>query len=372
MSPAPLRCIELRGNARQRGRIHGETLRPLVVEHLEIWKTALADDLGVEPGTYVDEFLADTNFMPAIERWAPDLLEELRGIAEGAGTDFRFTFARALSDEEPWYRRERHLAAAGIKGCSSVGVDGRPGQPTLIAQNMDMPKCCDGYQVLLHIIDPESPVEVFSFTVAGKISLAGMNSTGLGMCCNTLSQLDYARDGLPEDFVVRGFLSRPSLDEGLRFLRTVKHASGQNFTVAAPGSRAYDLECSAKRVCEYRLPQCDDRVYHTNHPLVNDDQQIYRRVEAQLAEMDRQRLYYGTSYVRLPVLERAFGESSVAPTMNTIKAALSTHPVCRHGDIEGRYDHYTLGCLIMELADTPRLHIAPGPPCCTPFQTFTF
>jgi hypothetical protein len=270
---APLRKIELRGSPRERGRIHGETLRPLVREHLERWREALVADLGVEPDAYVHEFLRDTNFLPAIERWTPRLLEELRGIAEGAGTDFRYTFVRALSDEEPWYRRERKLAAMTAKGCTSLGADARDGRPTVIAQNMDMPGWCDGHQVLLHVIDPSSPVEVFAFTVAGKISLCGMNSAGLGMCCNTLSQLDYARDGLPEDFVVRGFLERASLAAGLEFLRTVPHASGQNYGGGArqPGDQPRVLGRRRGRVpsaavrrprLSHQPPDCEPRPGH--------------------------------------------------------------------------------------------------------------
>lgn len=372
MQHRPLPCIELRGNARQRGLIHGETLRDLVVEHLERWKDALVADMQIDPNTYVNQLLAETNFIPAIERWAPDLLEELRGISEGAGTDFRYTFARALSDEEPWYRRERRLSPGGYKGCSSVGIDYRSDQATVIAQNMDMPKWCDGHQVLLRIIDPDSPVEVFAFTLAGKISLAGLNSAGLGVCCNGLSQLNYCRDGLAEDFVVRGLLSRPSLNEGLDFMRGVKHASGQNYTIGAPRSRAYNLECSANKVSEYRPVVGKDRVYHTNHPLANDDQSFYRQMASTVPEEDLPSLYHGTSYLRLPIIESGFGASVVPPTIQTIKDVFSTHPVCRHGELEGRYDHYTIGCLIMELTDSPRLHVAAGPPCSTPFQTFCF
>jgi hypothetical protein len=368
-----LRKIELHGAPRERGRIHGETLRPLVREHLARWQDALRADLGVEPEVYVEELLRETDFFPAAERWTPDLLEELRGIAEGAGTDFRYTFVRALSDEEPWYRRERYFAATS-KGCTSVGVDAKPGQPTLVAQNMDLPRWWDGHQVLLHIVDPASDVEALVFTVAGKISLCGVNSAGLAICCNGLSQLSYARDGLAEDFVVRGFLARPTLEEGLRFMHTVKHASGQNYTVAAPGTAAHNLEVSANQICEYRPAGCTDRVYHTNHPLVNPDQEPWQRLGIGLGDADRRRFFHGTTYERFPALEKTIGDPAYPATIDGIKAALSNHegPVCRHGEVEGRYDHYTLGCLVMELTSPPRLHVAPGPPCSTPFQVFAF
>ena len=362
--------LAVRGNGRERGRAHGEALRPLVVEQLGRWKEQLNLDTGFDPDRYVDEFIADTNFLPSIERWTPDLLDEVRGIAEGAGVDFRYAFVRALSDEEPWYRRERVLSGEG-KGCSSIGFDARPESPAFVAQNMDMPGWCDGHQVLLNAIDPTASVEVMAFTLAGKISLAGMNSAGLAICCNTLSHLDYARDGLPEDFVVRGFLAQTNLDEGLQFMRAIKHASGQNYTIGAPGKPVLNLECSAGSVALYRPWLGADRVYHTNHPLANDDRAVFRMQSAGLDDDELRRLYHGTSFLRFPVIERA-ASSVVSPNVDAIKQALSTHPVCRHGELEGRYDHFTLGCLIMELGPVPRFHIAPGPPCCTEFQTFSF
>jgi hypothetical protein len=227
---------------------------------------------------------------------------------------------------------------------------------------------------LLHNIDPASPVEVLAFTVAGKISLCGMNSAGLGMCCNTLSQLDYSRSGLPEDFVVRGFLEHGSLADGLAFLRTVPHASGQNYTVAGPGSPAINLECSAGAVVEFRPPQCSDRVYHTNHSIANHDQDTFRSATKGLTQEQLEQLYFGTSYPRFAALERSFGSPTERATVESMKTALSSHhgPICRHGEREGRHDHFTLGCLVMELDASPRLHVAPGPPCRTPFQVFSF
>jgi hypothetical protein len=40
--------------------------------------------------------------------------------------------------------------------------------------------------------------------------------------------------------------------------------------------------------------------------------------------------------------------------------------------IDGDGDKITLGCLIMELSLPPVLHVAPGPPCSTPFATYAF
>ena len=105
-----LKVLLLEGTARERGRAHGEALRDLIHEHHARWAAALNKQTGLDEQNYLDWLLTGTNFIPAIERWTPNLLEEVRGIAEGANVDFRYAFARQLSDEEPWFRREIDLA----------------------------------------------------------------------------------------------------------------------------------------------------------------------------------------------------------------------------------------------------------------------
>jgi hypothetical protein len=99
--------IVLEGSPRERGRIHGETLKPLILDHIGRWKEILGVTTGENPDAYIGQFLEDTDMLTPVERWTPDLLEEVRGIAEGTGVDFRTIFALNLSDEEWWYRRER-------------------------------------------------------------------------------------------------------------------------------------------------------------------------------------------------------------------------------------------------------------------------
>ncbi len=206
--------LVLNGTPRERGRQHGETLREKIHAHLARWLDFLGEDTGLDPRRYLAQMLADTNFIPAAERWTPDLLDELRGIAEGAKADFDLIFGRMLSDEEPWYRLGVKLGE-GVFGenCSTLGVF-EAGQPhPVIAQNMDTAWVMDGAQTLLHIKEPGQAVEALVFTAAGKISLCGMNNFGVGICCNTVLQLDYCADGLAEDFVVRCVLQRRSLAE---------------------------------------------------------------------------------------------------------------------------------------------------------------
>lgn len=369
-----MRKIIIKGDGRTRGRQHGEELRDLIREHQQRWADVLRADLDMAVDPYLQRLLTETDFLPAIERHTPDLLEEVRGIAEGAGTPFTTTLARQLSDEEPWFRRRIKLDAMAGRGCSSIGADAGTDRATLIAQNLDMPAWCDGYQILADIEDTVSSSRALVFTLAGKLSLNGLNANGLGICCNTLSQLDYSATGLPEDFVVRGFLAQPDLQAGLSFMRGIEHASGQNYTIGAPGSRAINLEVSAGAVIEWRPRDDASFVFHTNHPMENADRAIFLAQSAGMDDAMLRNLFYGTSYPRMAALDASIGGQAGPPDIAAIMAALSDHrgPVCRHGEVDGAKDQYTLGSMVMELGDTPRLHIAAGPPCRTPFEVHDF
>jgi len=370
--PAEFRVLELAGLPRERGRQHGETLRDEIHAHLARWLQYLHDETGRDPRAYLKQFIADTHFIPAAECWTPDLLDELRGIAEGANAEFDLIYGRMLSDEEPWYRLGVKFGD-GIFGehCSALGVCEAGQAHPIIAQNMDTAWVMDGAQILLRIKEPGSPIEALVFTAAGKISLAGMNNFGVGICCNTVLQLDYAIDGLPEDFVVRGVLKQHSLAEALAFMRSVKHASGQNYIVGGRDG-IVDVECSANKVIEYRPLPGVNRLYHTNHPLANDDQSIFQRRLNRLGEDNRKKFGSSTTtYDRFETLNRLMSDLSMPVTIERIKDILSMHeggsPVCID---RGASKLVTLGCLIMELSDEPKLHVAPGPPCSTPFQTY--
>ena len=99
--------IELNGSPRERGRIHGEEVRQVIDGLLRAWYEDLGS-FGLEgqsefvndPEEYLKEFLSESSYMKSIKRWAPDLLEEVRGIAEGAGQSFETMLAFQLLDEE--------------------------------------------------------------------------------------------------------------------------------------------------------------------------------------------------------------------------------------------------------------------------------
>jgi hypothetical protein len=369
-----LNLVQLNGTPRQRGQIHGEALRIKVRDNIGGWKDQLGKSVGENPDAYLAEFLANTDFQPAIQSWTPQLWEEVQGLAEGAGVPIDTIYAFQLPDEEWLYRRNRRmrLRAGDGEHCSSLGVlKNNGGLPSFIAQNMDVPNYYDGYQTVLYIKHLQSQLEELVFVAAGQIALNGLNNQGVGVCVNTLMQLNSSVHGLPVAFVIRGALAQDSFAMAAAFLQAVPHASGQNYMLGST-QEILDFECSAGKIAKFSPGGAN--LYHTNHPIVNDDQLFYTQLLGMLSPEDTQSaiLARENTLARFAWLEKHTQAAGAEMNITDVKRILSNTldaPVC----VERRHPFsITLGCTIMEFSLPPVLHISPGPPSQTDFFTLSF
>jgi len=365
----------LEGSARKRGQIHGESLRSKIQEIIANWKDYLHNSRHVNPDKYIGQFIEDTNFLPSIKKWTPNLLDEVKGIAEGADIDFKTIYAFQLLDEEWLYGRTTQLKKQGpaSSSCSSLGIWKQADYPALQAQNMDIPDYSDGFQILLHVKHSSSSIESYIFSYAGLIILNGMNNRPIGVCCNTLSQLNHSAEGLPVAFILRGILEQPTQEEAIKFIHEIKHASGQNYIIGGK-EKVFDYECSTNKICQFIPYQGARLVYHTNHPLVNDDQSMYKEFLKKTTS-GKKKQGLSNSEIRFQSLQSRLKYLSSKITVEKVKSILSAHddpqnPVCRHKKPGG--GSMTIGCTIMVLSSSPEFHLAPGPPCMTKFKTFKF
>lgn len=365
--------VSLSGTPLDRGRAHGEALRPVIAQGMARWKDALHRWTGLHPEEYLDRFVEATDFLPAIERWAPQLLDEVRGIAEGAGLPYRDVYAYQLMDEEWLFRYDLAREQAAPEHCSLVGVFGEGEGPAILGQNMDLPRCYDGTQTLLRVAPGDGGPEALIFTAAGLIGTCGLNSAAVGLCVNTLGQLAYKRTGLPVAFIMRRLLEFATPEEAAAFLRAVDHASGQNYAIGGP-RHIVDFECSANRVESYRPHPT--RVYHTNHPLANADLALRSQAAAgavgkgDATERPGQPIP-SNSEQRLAFVAHAL--DSTAPfTVDDARTVLSSCEVPISVPRTGPGSSMTLGSLVMELSVPPVLHVACGPPADTAYVKVTF
>lgn len=362
-----LRVLELKGSAYERGFQHGQQLRPEIARIIMRWKEDLRAYAKQDADELIRRFLAETNFLPAIRRWTPELLEEIRGIAEGSGQRFETVFAFQLLDEL-WV----FMDIPAANHCSSLGVAKSGGHPAYVAQNMDLESFRDGFQIVLHLTGGTTEPEQLVFSSAGMIGLNGVNGRSIAIACNTLMELTASTDGLPVACIVRGVLAQTDGESALEFVRDVRHASGQNYILGV-GDRVFDFEASAGKVVRFQPLADGNVVFHANHALVNDDLKPWH--EAVLQAESRETRESGNSPVRFSALHRRLtrpaGEIDEGVICEVLRSKDSAqHPVCRA--IEPDADIFTFGATIMTLSGTPAFAVTAGPPDVNPFTRLQF
>ena len=360
-----IRYLQLRGAPRERGRAHGAAMREQIRTLLERWDAHLRATAGFTLDKYVTRYLQDCDYFTATDRTVPHLVDEVRGIADGADIAFDTAFALQISLDEHWHHLralETQQLPAVAERCSGFAVR-RPGGASIIGQNQDLPDYLDGAQVLLDVDDGDHRVRMLLPSIAGFIGLHGMNDKGLAVCVNTMSQLARRTQGMASTFVIRALLERQNFAEAVQFVKSVPATVGLNYIIAGPDA-VIDLEVSANQVAESRPhPQ---RVYHTNHPLVNDELHLPEDVE-----QDRAMDVGGTTRQRLEVLARAI-DNQTPFDLEGGKQLLSSRDgfVCRHH--EDPIPAFTFTSAVMELQTPPTMHVTAGPPSHNPFERFGF
>ncbi|MCK2218753.1 C45 family peptidase [Actinomadura sp. ATCC 31491] len=330
--------VECAGGPRELGRAHGEQARAAVRRAREAWREATA-------GSGVAELVGGSPLLGTVQRLMPDLAEELRGIAEGAGVPFADVAAYNWMDEG-WWMRRRHLRE---HGCSVVGAERAPGGPYL-AQNMDLPAFMDGSQLVLRLRPAGGP-EQLVLTSAGLLALTGVNAAGVAVCVNTLGMLTGDPYGLPVAAMIRGVLARRDRAAAVGFLRAAGHASGQHYAVG-DATGLDSLECSAAGAVP--VPLREGRLVHTNHPLASAD-----------LDPDALRKLRDTGRVRDSENRLRFLEGTLRPdgTRDEAEAMLAddTVPICVPGVPD--WPTRTFGSVSYELGGPePRVRVRPGLP----------
>ncbi|HEX5054543.1 MAG TPA: C45 family autoproteolytic acyltransferase/hydrolase, partial [Planctomycetota bacterium] len=159
-----LTIVDLRGTPHERGLQHGRQLKEQIASMLQQWERDVERASGVAPDAFVEHFLAATQFEAAAKQHTPELLDEIRGIAEGAGQGYERMFAYQLIDEL-WAQAE---LGRGDK-CSTIGVDRDGDTPGLVAQNLDLPQWMHRYPTVLRIHHDGSDLESFVVTLPGLV-----------------------------------------------------------------------------------------------------------------------------------------------------------------------------------------------------------
>jgi isopenicillin-N N-acyltransferase like protein len=355
MMQSLIQSVKLSGSARKRGQMRGEILKPMIWEQMERLKaqTSLSDS---STQAYVETFFKQTTYSQAVEKWTPDLLEEVRGISEGCGIPFEEIFILSCLDETWRFSQSRQGIAS--MGCTSLGCDRTGSSPTLLGQNLDTDIHFRNLVVLLHI-EEENGLEYFMITYPGSIGIGGMSKGGIGICVNTIN-LQSSTEGLPLQFRVREVLRKKNKAEAGDFLKGIQHGAAQNIMI---GDRegVVDYECSANQAVQFIPYPGARRVYHANHHLANFD------------IIPNYATILDNSLARMKYLEFRLKDESKPVALENMQGILRSHlgPICYHAPNMTAASN-TLYSVVYVLGDHPELYLAIGNPCLSDYQKFTF
>jgi isopenicillin-N N-acyltransferase-like protein len=352
-----LRVLELQGTPYERGRTHGQSLKQEIQELINRWKANIEKSFSVPAETYIRKLLDASDFQPAVERWTPDLLDEVRGIADGAGVDFQTMYAFQLIDET-WVMNDD----LDLSKCTTIAARKRGDTPAFVAQNLDIPSFYHGFQTVLRIRGSDEEPEALVFTIPGVVAANGLSDRSVGVCVNAVTQLAYSAKGLPVAFVIRGTLRQKTYADAIRFLKEIQPAAPQNYVLGGPDIVA-SFERSADRIAEFIPFKDAEFTYHTNHPMVNDDlnPRFVELLKAKGMSLDA----YRALCPRFKFLAKAFNDNSAALDLGVLKRVFANR--------DSRINNArTYGCTIMVLGDRPELHIAAGRPDEVPFEVLGF
>jgi len=363
-----LATVTLTGSPHERGYQHGKTLKDGVHRFYELWTKFLEKE---SPFKLTQEVLLTfaRKSEPFIKQYAPDIYEEMRGIAEGAEINFDKVLFINCFDEgygsiippKPATGMTRPpLLGALLGGCTSFAAFG---EATLdgkvyIGQNYDY-SALNFEPVVFRIKAWGDEPEQLVYSHAGVLGIDGVNSAGLAIVENTLVPSDQ-QPGVPFPVVVRKAMQQTRLSDFTGAIITAPRLSGHNYIIGASYA-AVDIETSATR---YDFRYLQDSVFgHANHY----DSLVLKHLDL-LPELLPDTLIRSGRMLQL--LKAKSGEIN----LETLKGIMSDHAdypvgICRHED-KRHGELGTLSTLVYRPED--RLMLATyGNPCTSPFQEFT-
>jgi len=264
VEPCPL--IELAGPPHARGRDYGRKAKPRIDKGIAHYAGQLKG-LGLD-WPQIRALVAD--YLPVIERFEPAYVEEMRGIAEGAGVGFEEIVLLNARTEvlklgaRPDLRA-RLAAREDPDGCTGVvALPAATREGRLIhAQNWDWKAECAETAVVLRVRRDDGP-DLMTFAEAGALARCGFNAAGIAVTANYLeSDRDYCQVGVPLALIRRKVLDSEHVALAMRTVYCTPKSASNNMIVSHRDGVAIDFECAPDET--FQVHAQAGLIVHANH-----------------------------------------------------------------------------------------------------------
>jgi isopenicillin-N N-acyltransferase-like protein len=360
--------IEISGDARTRGRQHGEAARDRIRRSIAYYREAFTRTAKLRWDQVVE---LSPRWVPIVEAYHPGIAEEVRGIAEGAAVTFEEILALngrgELSSGDPFQGSGDPFRDGEYEDCSSFAVlppasgDGH----VWCGQNWDWRTETGETVIVLRIVQPGRPTIVMQ-TEAGQVGRHGVNSAGIALNANGLGVRFGTGLGVPQPFIRRRILDSFDMQSALTAVFDSTQSICTNLLITHRDGFAIDIETTPAR--HGWMYPTDGLLVHTNHFVAFVPEQIAATY----------RPFSVNSLWRLDRLTQGLRKVRVARTPEGTRAAIRTalqdhfgHPdsLCKHPNplSAGTDRNETITSSIVDLT-AGEYRLAAGHPCESPHE----
>ena len=262
--PSPL--LEIAGPPHSRGLMYGQQ----AAARIRLGIAHYREQLEGKRFRQKDLNLAVKKYLPKIDEFDSEHVQEMRGIAKGAGVDFA-DIVLLNARTEVLQIAERQMKPTGKfvdespDGCTGVIVlqEASKGNKLIHAQNWDWKAQCANTTVVLKIRRENGP-DILTFTEAGALARSGMNSAGISITANYLEcERDYIELGVPLALIRRKALEQEYLALAVREIYCSKKSGSNNMMLAHEGGIGVSLECAPNET--FFVHPENGMIVHANH-----------------------------------------------------------------------------------------------------------
>lgn len=371
--PIP-RIVEVSSpSAYERGVQYGSATADLVAQSIEYYREAFAYQAGLA----WDEAQEHSRpWQDLVENEFPDLYEEMRGIADGAGVQLSEIVALNCRGEiiyDNWFAAQRAGAQTRDQadGCTSFSLTGTGAGDGHVysGQNWDWRHAVRETVVVLRVVQPPKPTLIMQVE-AGQVGRHGASSAGIALNANGLGGRFEDKIGVPQTVIRRAVLDSQNISDAVKVLVRTRAHIASNALLTHRSGFSIDLETTpGAHGWEYPV---DGVLVHGNH--------YQAFVPPQLAADHRP--MSPDSLVRVPRardgLLRAAVPDATVDVRSAIHGAMSDHlghpdSLCAHPDSRlpevEQWSTTISSCVDLTTGD---YFIAGGPPCENPFELVPF
>jgi isopenicillin-N N-acyltransferase-like protein len=341
-----IKIVEVSGTYFEMGLQYG-TACPEIKQMVQIMCQLLETDLEK-----LKAFSA--SYLPVIQGYDRNLLDEIKGIAEGAKVDIKEIVLLSA-----WYEMSIYKSSTALAGCTSFAAGGEATTDgeLIVGQNWDMGPALEKMLVLL-IMKPNDGINIMALTTVGALGLIGINSAGISVNGNLLVHKRYTS---PEGIVPHNVITRKTM--GCKNLSKVIKA----IAAARRGPPVHQLFSNTQGDVISIEVTPDDLgfLYPVDNIFTHSNNFVTERFKVGDMVVD----YFPDSYLRIKRLDNLMRKHKGDLSVDLMKKLLQDHnnqpdSICRHADEElpANLQLKTVASIITCPKDKV-MHIAIGNPC---------